>query len=121
MSLAEARIAGQAVPGVQVARARSAACVRKQGEARAGTAAVMERDARGSPPSGRNREALSTVAARAGGPACSSAEARVMRAERRGRLICDLFARATGAMPWEETSEHVRAGRKAVRHTQAPG
>jgi len=30
--------------------------------------------ARGSAPSGRNREALSTVAARAGGPARSSAE-----------------------------------------------
>jgi len=31
MSLAEARIAGQAVPGVQVARARSAAHVRNTG------------------------------------------------------------------------------------------
>jgi len=40
MSLAEARIAGQAVPGVQVARARSAACVRKHGKARADTAPV---------------------------------------------------------------------------------
>ena len=42
-------------------------------------------------------EVLSTVAARAGGPARSSAEARVMRAEQRGRLIWALFARATGA------------------------
>jgi len=31
MSLAEARIAGQAVPGVQVARAWSAACARNVG------------------------------------------------------------------------------------------
>ncbi len=37
--------------------------------------------ARGSAPSGRNRKALSTVAARAGGPARSSAEASVMGAE----------------------------------------
>src|SRR5258707_15655573 len=54
------------------------------------------RGARGSAPSGRNRKALSTVAARAGGPARSSAEAPVMGAERRGWLICGLFARATG-------------------------
>jgi hypothetical protein len=41
-------------------------------------------------------EALSTVAARAGGPARSSAEVPVTGMERRGRLICGLFARATG-------------------------
>ena len=40
---------------------------------------------------------LSTVAARAGGPARSSGEAPVMGAERRGRLIRTLFARAIGA------------------------
>src|SRR5258707_15848191 len=50
-------------------------------------------------PSGRNREALSTVAARAAGPAGSSAEVPVMGAERSGRLICGLFARATGRGP----------------------
>jgi hypothetical protein len=43
--------------------------------------------ARGSAPTGRNREALSTVAGRAGGPARSSAEAPVMGVERRGRII----------------------------------
>jgi hypothetical protein len=44
-------------------------------------------------------EALSTVAAPAGGPARSSEEALVMRVERRGRLIDGLFARATGFSP----------------------
>ena len=43
--------------------------------------------ARGSAPTGKNREALSTVAGRAGGPARSSAEAPVMGVERRGRTI----------------------------------
>src|SRR6185437_16391103 len=43
--------------------------------------------ARGSAPGGRNRKALSTVAASAGGPARSSGEALVIGAERRGRLI----------------------------------
>ena len=52
--------------------------------------------ARGSALCSRNCEALSTVAARAGGPARSSDEALVMSVERRGRLICDLVARATG-------------------------
>src|SRR5258708_19150206 len=39
--------AGQAVPGVQVARARSAACVRKHGKARADTAPAMGRTREG--------------------------------------------------------------------------
>ncbi len=99
---------------MQVARARSAACVRNVGKARADTAPREVAGARGSVPSGRNREALSTVAARAGGPARSSGEVPVMGAERRGRLICGLFARATGTLSWEETSEHVGPGRKAV-------
>src|SRR6266404_2007825 len=121
MSLADTPFTGQAVPGVQVARAWSAACVRNEGKARAGTAPREEAGARGSAPSGCNREALSTVAARAGGPARSSAEVPVTGAERRGRLIWTLFARATGALPWEEASEHVRHGRKAVCHTEAAG
>ena len=44
--------------------------------------------ARGSAPSSRNCEALSTVAASAGGPARSSDEPPVIGVERRGRLIC---------------------------------
>src|SRR5215208_6360663 len=48
-------------------------------------------------------EGLSTVAWRAGGPARSSGEAPVMGVERRGRLIDELFARATGTVRfWEE-------------------
>jgi hypothetical protein len=71
-------------------------------------------------PGGGNREALSTVAAPAGGPARSSGEASVMDVERRGRIICDLFARATG-LSREETGERVRVFGQAVRHFQAVG
>lgn len=66
------------------------------------------RVAGGSASSGRNREALSTVAARAGGPARSSDEALVMSVERRGRLICGLFTRTTGDV-WEDASGQVRS------------
>jgi hypothetical protein len=62
-----------------------------------GRASIGRGAARGSAPSGQNREVLSTVAALAGGPACSSGEAPVMGAERRGRVISEGFARATGA------------------------
>ena len=58
---------------------------------------------RGSVPSGRNREGLSTVAGRAGGPARSSDEAPVMGAERRGRVIRGLFVsvnRASSGRSW---------------------
>jgi hypothetical protein len=56
--------------------------------------------ARGSVPSGRNREALSTEAAHAGGPACSSEEATVMVVERRSRIIsCLVCTSNRGAMP----------------------
>src|ERR1039458_3615535 len=56
---------------------------------------MMAAGARGRALSGRNREALSTDAANAGGPARSSDETPVMGAERRGRLICGLLSRAT--------------------------
>lgn len=55
--------------------------------------------ARGSALGGGNREASSTDAALAGGPARSSGEAPVIGVERRGRLIGDLFARTTGSAP----------------------
>jgi hypothetical protein len=81
---------GQVVSGEEAARVRSAASARNvgrrtpiplpRGRARPGVA-------RGSAPGGRNREALSTVAASAGGPARSSGEAPVIGVERRGRLI----------------------------------
>src|SRR5664280_143918 len=47
----------------------------------------------------RKPETLSTDAVPAGGPARSSGEALVMGVERRGRLIGELFARATGIFP----------------------
>ena len=98
---------------MQVARARSAACVRNVGKARADTAPREVAGARGSAPSGRNREALSTVAARAAGPARSSAEVPVMgRSEGAGSSVACL--REQPGVAWEETSEHVRSGRKAV-------
>jgi len=57
---------------------------REREKARVDTAAVA---ARGSASGSRNCEALSTVAARAGGPVRSSGDALVMGAERRGRTI----------------------------------
>ena len=66
----------------------------ERGKARPETAARMggkrERSKR------QNREELSTVAGRAGGPVRSSDEAPVMGVERRGRLIDELLIRATG-------------------------
>ncbi len=53
------------------------------------------------------REAVSTDAACAGGPARSSEEAPVMGVERRGRLICDVFIRATECS-WEGSGGYVR-------------
>lgn len=49
------------------------------------------RVATGSVSSGANREGLSTVAERAGGPARSSGEAAVTVVERRGRVVRGLF------------------------------
>ena len=50
----------------------------------------------GSPPSGSNREGLSTVAVSAGGPSHSSWEAPVMGVEPRGRLVHGWSRWATG-------------------------
>src|SRR3954451_5451707 len=73
---------GQVVPGVKVARARSAASARNVGRqasiqprGRAQSRAVV----RGSASTGENRKMLSTVVASAGGPARSSDEPPVMR------------------------------------------
>ena len=74
MSLAVARIAGQVVPGVKVARAWSAASARNGGE-RARTACPQpRRDARGRACKRVKREGLSTGAGRAVGPGRSSGE-----------------------------------------------
>src|SRR5437763_1909759 len=90
---------GQVVPGVKAARARSAASTWKVGR----RMSILPHlhacgSVRGSAPSGGNREALSTDAACAGGPARSSAEPPVMGGERRGRVIYGLFARETGGV-----------------------
>src|SRR5664279_4112914 len=74
----------------------------EHGKANADTALPRRggvRGVRGSAPSGGNREALSTDAALAGGPARSSDETPVIGVERRGRLIDDWFARTTGSSP----------------------
>src|SRR4051794_25542344 len=92
---------GQAVSGIEAARVRSAASARNMGRRVPIRPTLPQRGelARGSAPGGGNREALSTDAARAGGPVRSSDEASVIWVERRGRLIGDLFARTTGSSP----------------------
>src|SRR6266704_2661390 len=69
--------------------------------------------ARGSAPSGRNREALSTVAGLAFGPVHSSEELSVMEGERRGRTIRSEFVRATREF-WEGSSGRAEVAGKAV-------
>jgi hypothetical protein len=62
---------------------------------------------------------MSTVARRAGGPACSSDEAPVMGVERRGRAICGLFVRSTGAAcPGRSCVERAEVVREVVCHLQ---
>ena len=94
---------GQAVSGMKAARARSAASARNLGRQAStlssGATARWLGSARGSAPGGRDREALSTVARLAGGPARSSGEAAVIAVERRGRLIRANVAWATGFCP----------------------
>lgn len=63
-------------------------CVEREKACR-DTARPSQGRVRGSAPSGRNREGLSTDAWRAGGPARSSCEALVMGAEPRGGVVCD--------------------------------
>ena len=75
---------GQAVSGMQAARARTAAPARNVGR-RAMTLPPRVGGDRECPEA--ETEGLSTVAWHAGGPARSSGEAPVMGVERRGRLI----------------------------------
>jgi hypothetical protein len=73
---------GQAVSGVEAARVRSAASAWNVGRRTLTLSSrAVSGAARGSAPSGRNREALSTVAAPADGPARSSGEASVTGVE----------------------------------------
>jgi hypothetical protein len=94
--------AGQAVSGMKVARAWSAATARNMG--RHGPKQLLRREPDGSrEPTGRRKpEVLSTVAGRAGGPTRSSGEAPVMGVERRGRLIV-ICSRGQPGVTWEET------------------
>jgi len=69
---------------------------------------------RGSASSGRNREALSTVAGHAGGPARSSGETPVMGVERRGRVARDCVRSINWASSREESHGRVEVDRKAV-------
>jgi hypothetical protein len=91
-------LTGQAVSGVKAARAWSAALAWNVGRPvsmlMAACVAGIERERA----ERRKPKALSTDAARAGGPARSSGEALVIGVERRGRLIGGLFARATGQL-----------------------
>src|SRR3954452_9424923 len=76
---------------------------------------------RGSASTGENRKMLSTVVASAGGPARSSDEPPVMGGGRRGRVIYEVFTRATGEAFREEASEHVRLDDQIVRDSEATG
>jgi hypothetical protein len=69
---------------------------RERWKASADTSSVWLAGAIGSPPSGRHREGLSTVAAFAGGPSRSSCEAPVMGVEPRGWLVQGWFRWLTG-------------------------
>jgi hypothetical protein len=69
---------------------------RERWKADADVVSVWLAGAIGSPPSGRNREGLRTVAAPAGGPSRSSDEALVMGVEPRGRLVHGWFRWPTG-------------------------
>jgi hypothetical protein len=76
---------GQVVSGMEVARACSAASARNLG--RRTTKRPSRCGGERESVKRKNREALSTVAACAGGSGCSSDETSAMEAERRTRLI----------------------------------
>ena len=90
----------------------------ERGKAHADTAAlpwvfVSGLGREGARTSGMTREALSTEAACAGGPARSSADPAVMAGERRGRVIRGWFVWSTGRIR-EELHGRAEAAGKAV-------
>jgi hypothetical protein len=84
---------------MKAARARSAAFVRNVGRRVAILPWLSGWGDRESPARKLFGWVLSTVARRAGGPACSSDEAPVIGVERRGRVVRDWFVRSTGSFP----------------------
>ncbi len=107
---------GQAVSGMEAARVRSAASAWNVGR-RMPTPPPRRRKAPGGKRERavrRKPEALSTVAASAGGPARSSGEALVTGVERRGRLICRSVRASNRGSPWEEAGGHVGTAGQAV-------
>jgi hypothetical protein len=88
----------------------------ERGKADADTAAVAPEGTGGKRERAvrRKPEALSTVAASAGGPARSSGEALVTGVERRGRLICRSVRASNRGLPWEEAGGHVGTAGQAV-------
>lgn len=91
-------LTGQVVSGMKATRARSAAAAWNVGRPTA--IRLPELVVRGSAPSSRNCEVLSTDARWGGGLACSSGEAPVMGVERRGQTIVE----CSSGQPrkWEE-------------------
>jgi len=98
MSLAGEALTGQAVSGMEVARARSAAFGWNR---RRRIWPLPRRGGGGEPRSGTFPAGGVRVpgAGCAGGPARSSGEALVMGVERRGRVVRDPFVRSTGSVP----------------------
>jgi hypothetical protein len=92
-------LTGQAVSGMEATRAWSAAFAWNVGRhVPIRMPAVQWPMSRGSVPSSRNCEGLSTDAGYAGGPARSSDEAPVMGVERGGRIIRGLVVQPTGVL-----------------------
>src|SRR5512135_3438411 len=78
--------------------------------------------ARGSLPSGRNRQGLSTGAERAGGPARSSCEGPVMGPEPRGGVVRDgVRSINRAAKAGEESRGRVEVAWQAVRDFEVGG
>jgi hypothetical protein len=84
----------------------------ERGKAHADAAALLVGWREGARTSGVTREALSTEAACAGGPARSSGEPAVMAGERRGRVICGWFVGQPGNR--EELHGRAETVREAV-------
>jgi|SRR5580658_10455127 hypothetical protein len=117
MSLAVARIAGQAVPGVKVARAWSAALARNGGE-RARSCFPSPQPRRGEREGAVRAEACGGAGAgRAVGPARSSGDVPAWRGGGGAKgPACSQFVRLVNQSAWEERHGWAEIVRQAVRH-----